>query len=85
MDNVPNEAKDGQKKRTLTPEAEKAMAGNDTTPLPKGRKPDVCEQLSLAHAWEDGPTLTVDPPIVTRKCMNCGRREKWVPGRWDAF
>lgn len=40
-----------------------------------------CEANGVVHAWKDGPTLTVDPPIHTRYCKNCGKqqhkREAW--------
>lgn len=41
-----------------------------------------CEREGIAHSWQDGPTLTVNPPIRTRSCVNCGKRQHFAPGSW---
>jgi hypothetical protein len=34
-----------------------------------------CEANGVAHAWTQGPTLTMQPPIPTRVCVNCGKKQ----------
>lgn len=48
-------------------------------PKPKG----WCEEQGVAHAWMDGPMLTSNPPIATRQCANCGKRQHLRPGEWE--
>lgn len=42
-----------------------------------------CEENGVEHSWEDGPTLTVNPPIHTRRCKNCGKRQHLRPAAWE--
>lgn len=42
-----------------------------------------CQSNGVAHAYEDGPTLTIDPPIQTRICKNCGWRQFKRPSVWS--
>jgi hypothetical protein len=48
-------------------------------PKPKG----WCDENGIAHSWEAGPTLTCNPPIPTRECLNCGKRQFFAPGHWE--
>lgn len=41
-----------------------------------------CDEQGIEHSWKDGPTLTCDPPIHTRECSNCGKRQYKQPGEW---
>lgn len=41
-----------------------------------------CDEQGIAHSWEMGPTMTVNPPIQTRQCTNCGQRQYFSPGAW---
>lgn len=41
-----------------------------------------CEDNGIEHSWKAGPTLTVDPPIQTRECVNCGKRQYQQPPMW---
>lgn len=49
-----------------------------TPPKPKG----WCEEQGVAHSWKDGPSLTCNPPIHTRECVNCGKRQYLEPSVW---
>lgn len=42
-----------------------------------------CEANGIDHSWKSGPTLTCDPPILTRECVNCGKRQYFQPGAWQ--
>lgn len=42
-----------------------------------------CDEHKIAHSWADGPTLTCNPPISTRSCVNCGKRQYFRPGQWE--
>lgn len=58
---------------------------NTTTTLRQslGLKPKGwCEEQGVAHAWESGPTLTVQPPVSTRICKNCGKHQHQRPPEW---
>lgn len=48
-------------------------------PKPKG----WCDKEGVEHSWKDGPTLTCNPPIPTRECANCGKRQYFRPGSWE--
>ena len=41
-----------------------------------------CEENGVEHAWVSGPTLTCDPPILTRSCANCGKYQRLEPSQW---
>lgn len=41
-----------------------------------------CDREGIEHSWEAGPTLTVDPPIHTRRCKNCGQEQRQSPSTW---
>lgn len=44
-----------------------------------------CEKEGVDHAWVEGATLTSSPPIQTRICVNCGKRQwKNEPQWYDA-
>lgn len=42
------------------------------------KEPGWCDQQGIEHSWEDGPTMTVSPPIHTRRCKNCGKSQHLV-------
>ena len=44
-----------------------------------------CEKHGIEHAWEAGPTLTSNPPIITRSCVNCGKGQRLEPERWRDY
>ena len=58
---------------------------------PSGRSPEgkarqglgFCAKHGLEHAWENGPTFTVNPPIYTRSCVNCGQGQRMFPSQWQ--
>lgn len=50
---------------------------------PPPKPPGWCEQQGVEHSWQTGATLTVDPPIETRFCVNCGKRQMKRPAAWD--
>lgn len=50
-----------------------------TPPKPKG----WCVEQGVDHSWKDGATLTSNPPIHTRECVNCGQRQWLSPGQWN--
>lgn len=41
-----------------------------------------CREVDVEHHWDDGPLLTSYPPIQTRWCINCGKRQQFSPGEW---
>lgn len=49
------------------------------------KPPGWCEESGIAHSWKDGPTLTSNPPIATRTCVNCGHRQWYQPGQWTDY
>ena len=44
-----------------------------------------CKENGVEHAWQDGPVLTVNPPIYTRVCINCGQQQRMAPRRWEDY
>lgn len=60
------------------------MTSTTTVKLPGPLKPPGwCEKNGIEHAWESGPTLTTDPPILTRICKNCGKSQHLPPVEWQ--
>ena len=47
------------------------------------KEPGFCEKEGIEHSWVNGPTLTSNPPIPTRHCVNCGKQERLTPGQWQ--
>lgn len=41
-----------------------------------------CEKNNVAHSWVMAETLTTNPPIATRRCINCGKTQQMQPGQW---
>lgn len=60
------------------------MITTSTVTLKGGRKePGWCDAQGVEHCWEAGPTLTVNPPIQTRRCVNCGKEQRLSPSQWQ--
>jgi hypothetical protein len=47
------------------------------------KTPGWCEANGIEHAWECGPTLTINPPIQTRYCVNCGKQQRLYAPQWQ--
>lgn len=56
-------------------------AGKITIGTPKSK--GWCTEQGIDHAWADGSTLTMNPPIQRRFCTNCGQVQHWMPGHWE--
>jgi hypothetical protein len=46
------------------------------------KPPGWCEEQGIPHNWQMGPTLTSNPPISTRECCVCGKRQHLRPSDW---
>ena len=46
------------------------------------KEPGWCDRNGIEHAWQSGPTLTCNPPIQTRVCVNCGKRQQLSSPAW---
>lgn len=44
-----------------------------------------CDKHGIDHAWEAGPILTSNPPIITRRCINCGKSQRLEPEYWRDY
>ena len=44
-----------------------------------------CDAHSIEHHYKAGPTLTCNPPIATRWCVNCGKRQRLEPETWRDY
>jgi hypothetical protein len=42
-----------------------------------------CEREGIEHSWEMTEVLTSNPPIPTRTCKNCGKKEHLTPSTWN--
>lgn len=51
-------------------------------PIPSRKHASWCRTNGVEHSWEPGPTLTSNPPIPTRRCINCGQEQRQNPGDW---
>ena len=60
------------------------MSTTSTVKLNIGPKKGVgwCRMNDVEHHWKDGPTLTCNPPIHTRECINCGKKQYRKPEEW---
>ena len=61
------------------------MNTTSTVMLKTGPKKEAgwCEANGADHSWKPGPTLTCNPPIQTRECVNCGKRQYQRPAEWQ--
>jgi len=63
--------------RTIT------LTGSSASILGQPKKdPGWCERENVEHSWESGPILTSNPPMPTRVCVNCGKRQHQRPPAW---
>lgn len=53
------------------------------TDAPEKNGTGRCEELNLEHAWRDGPSLMLMPPIQTRYCANCGKVQHLSAPQWE--